>query len=80
MSELKEPVIIIAFDRAELAQRRADELPGLVEMILNYKRGHGDPEEVCEAYKPSLFAVLGAWWDEHFTCTKTMTEAGRLPP
>jgi hypothetical protein len=80
MSELKEPIITIVFSRAELAEWRAAEVPALVEVILNHKRAHGDPEEVCEAYRPSLTAALGAWWDEHFTCTETMTEAGRLPP
>jgi hypothetical protein len=72
---LKKPIVIIAFNRAELAERRAAEVPGLVEMVLNYKRAHGDPEEVCNAYRPSLTTTLGAWWDEHFTCTETMTEA-----
>ena len=73
---LKKPIVIIAFNRAELAEWRAAEIPGLVEMVLNYKRAHGDPEQVCDAYRPSLAAALGAWWDEHFTCTEIMTEAG----
>ena len=77
---LKKPIVIIAFNRAELAERRAADIPGLVETILNYKQAHGDPEEVCDAYRPSLTATLAAWWDEHFTCTETMTEAGKLPP
>lgn len=47
---LKKPIVIIAFNRAERAERRAAEIPGLVETILNYKQAHGDPEEVCEAY------------------------------
>jgi hypothetical protein len=80
MTELKEPILVIAFDRAELAEWRAAEVPALVERILDYKRGQGHPIKVCEAYRPSLTAALGAWWDEHFTCTEIMQEAGRLPP
>jgi len=80
IERLKEPVVIIAFDQNELASWRAAELPALVETVLNYKRAHGYPESVCDAYRPSLQAALGAWWDEHFTCTKTMTEVGQLPP
>jgi hypothetical protein len=77
---LKAPIVIIAFDPNELANRRAAELPALVETILNYKRAHGDPEIVCDAYRPTLLAALGTWWDQHFTCTAAMTEAGKLPP
>jgi hypothetical protein len=71
---LKEPIIIVAFSRTELAARRAEELPGLVAVVLNRLRAHGDPEEVCKAYEPSLTAALGAWWDEHFTCTEAQQE------
>ena len=78
--KLKEPIVIIAFDQNELANWREAELPALVETILNYKRAHGDPEIVCDAYRPSLQAALGAWWDQQFTCTAAMTEAGKLPP
>jgi hypothetical protein len=77
---LKKPVVILAFDRDELATWRAAELPALVETILNYKRAHGYPESICDAYRPGLMTALGAWWDEHFTCTEAMTEAGQLPP
>lgn len=79
-TRLKEPIVIITFDQNELAGWRAAELPALVETVLDYKRAHGYPESVCDAYRPSLQAALGTWWDEHFTCTKTMTEAGKLPP
>ena len=77
---VKEPVVIIAFNRDELADWRAAELPALVETILDYKRAHGYPESVCDAYRPGLTAALGTWWDEHYTCTTAMTEAGKLPP
>ena len=77
---LKEPIVIIAFDQNELADWRSAELPALVEQILNYKRAHGDPEIVCDAYRPTLLAALGTWWDQHFTCTAAMTEAGKPPP
>jgi hypothetical protein len=77
---LKEPIIIIAFDQNELTNWRAAELPALVEQILNYKRAHGDPEIVCDAYRPTLLAALGTWWDQHFTCTAAMTEAGKPSP
>jgi hypothetical protein len=72
--QLKPPIISIAGTRAELAEWRAAELPHLVAVVLNRFRVKGDPEEVCEAYMPSLTAALGAWWDEHFTCGE------ELPP
>jgi hypothetical protein len=72
--EFKEPIITVAVSRADLAARRAEELPGLVAVVLNRLRAHGDPEEVCKAYEPSLTAALGAWWDEHFTCMEAQQE------
>lgn len=71
--DLKEPIIMIALTRAELAARRAADVPNLVAVVLNRMRDHGDPEEVCKAYEPSLTAVLGGWWDEQFTCTEDST-------
>jgi hypothetical protein len=67
---LTAPIITIAINRAELATRRSYDVPNLVAVVLNRMRAHGDPEDVCEAYKPSLTAALGTWWDEHFTCTE----------
>lgn len=72
---LSEPIIIVAFDRAELAERRAENVPGLVASVLDRQRALGTPEAVCKAYEPSLTAALGAWWDEHFTCTEAMDDA-----
>ncbi len=69
---LKPPIITIAFSRTELAGRRAEILPDLVAAVIDRQRAHGDPEEVCAAYEPSLTAALGAWWDEHFTCTEEL--------
>ena len=69
---LREPIITIAFSRAELAGRRAGILPDLVAAVIDRQRAHGDPEEVCAAYEPSLTSALGAWWDEHFTCTEEL--------
>jgi hypothetical protein len=71
--DLKEPIITIASTRAELAARRAADVPNLVAVVLNRMRAHGDPQDVCKAYEPSLTAALGAWWDEHFTCTEDST-------
>ena len=48
------PVITIAFTRAELAEFRRTELTGMVAVLLNRFRGHGDPEEVCKAYEHRL--------------------------
>ena len=72
---LSEPIITIALDRAELAERRAEDVPDLVACVLDRLRALGDPEAVCKAYEPSLTAALGAWWDEHFTCTEAMDDA-----
>jgi hypothetical protein len=69
---LTEPIITIAFSRTELAERRAGIVPDLVAAVIDRQRAHGDPEQVCAAYEPSLTAALGAWWDEHFTCTEEM--------
>ena len=77
---LSEPIITIAFSRTELAERRAENVPDLVAGVLARLRALGDPEEVCQAYEPSLTAALGAWWDEHFTCTETMHDARRVNP
>jgi hypothetical protein len=65
---LKPPIISIAGTRIELAEWRSAVLPRLVAVVTNCFRAQGDPEEVCDAYAPSLTAALGAWWDEHFTC------------
>ncbi len=69
---LSEPIITIAFSRAELADRRAADVPDLVAAVINRMRSLGDPAEVCAAYEPSLRAALGAWWDEHFTCREEL--------
>ena len=71
---LKKPIITIVATRAELAKQRAAELPGLVAVVINRQRAHGDREEVCKAYEPSLTDALGAWWDEHFTCREALRE------
>ena len=70
---LQQPIIVIAGTRAELAARRSTDVPNLVAVVLNRQRAHGDPEEVCKAYEPSLTAALGAWWDQHFTCAEDAT-------
>ena len=77
---LSEPIITIALNRAGLATRRAKDVPALVAVVLDYRRALGDPKEVCEAYEPSLTAALGAWWDEHFTCTEDRREQEPGPP
>lgn len=77
---LKEPIITIAATRAELAKQRAADLPGLVAVIINRQRAHGDPEEVCKAYEPSLTDALGAWWDQHFTCSEALRQDAAPPP
>jgi len=77
---LKEPIITIAYSQADLAERRAGVVAGLVAVALNYMRAHGDPEEVCKAYEPSLTAALGAWWDEHFTSTEALREDAAAQP
>src|SRR5215471_21665993 len=51
---LNQPIITIAFSRADLAERRAQILPDLVAAIIDQQRAHGDPEEVCAAYELSL--------------------------
>jgi hypothetical protein len=71
---LTEPIIVIASKRSQLAEQRAESVPGLVAAVTGYLRGLGDPEEVCKAYEPSLTAALGAWWDEHFTCTEALND------
>jgi hypothetical protein len=70
--KLKPPIISVAGTRAELAKWRNAELPRLVAVVINRFRVQGDPEEVCQAYAPSLTAVLGAWWDEHFVCGEAL--------
>jgi hypothetical protein len=70
---LQQPIITIAATRKELAARRSADVPNLVAVVLNRQRAHGDPEAVCQAYEPSLTAALGAWWDEHFTCSEDAT-------
>lgn len=77
---LSDPIITIAFSRTELAERRAENVPDLVAAVIDRLRALGDPEEVCDAYEPSLTAALGAWWDEHFTCTEVIDERQALPP
>ena len=77
---LSEPIITVAFSRAELAERRARSVAGMVAVLLDYRRALGDPQEVCEAYEPSLTVALGAWWDEHFTCTEARREQEAGPP
>ena len=70
---MSDPTITIAFSQTELAARRAASVPDLVAVVLDRMRALGDPEEVCTAaYEPSLTAALGAWWDEHFTCTEEL--------
>jgi hypothetical protein len=71
---LQPPIITIALSRADLAERRAELVPYLLAGVIDRLRGLGDPEEVCAAYEPSLTAAIGAWWDEHFTCTEVMDE------
>jgi hypothetical protein len=77
---LKEPIITICYSRAELAAQRPAHVAGMVAVVLNWHRAHGDPEEVCKAYEPSLTAALGAWWDEHFTCTEAVQQDASAPP
>ena len=64
------PAIRFAAGRAELAPLRRREVRGMVAVVLNRFRAHGDPEAVCRSYTPSLTAALGAWWDRHFTGTE----------
>lgn len=86
MTQTPPPLLIrIAATRAELARFRHAELTGMVAVLLNRFRGHGDPEHVCKAFEPSLTEALGAWWDQHYTCTEALppsgdTEAPGAPP
>ena len=71
--------MIVARTRAELAKRRAEDVPFLAEGVIDRLRTLGDPAEVCDAYRPSLTAALSAWWDEHFTCSEATPE-GQADP
>lgn len=67
---LKEPIITVTATPEQLTKWRAAEVAGMVTVLLNRFRAHGDPEEVCNAYRPSLAEAIGAWWDEHFTSSE----------
>ena len=67
---LAPPTIRFAAGRAERAQLRRRAVRGMVAVVLNRFRAHGDPEAVCRSYKPSLTTALGAWWDRQFTGTE----------
>ena len=76
IDRLKEPSSAIAGP----AERRAYDVAGMVAAVTNWQLGHGEPEEVCKASRPSLAAALGAWWDEHFTRGEAASEATSQPP
>jgi hypothetical protein len=73
IERLKEP-------GSAIAPGRDDIVAGMVAAITNWQLGHGEPEEICKASQPSLAAVLGAWWDEHFTRGEAASEVTSQPP
>jgi hypothetical protein len=54
---LSEPIITVAFSRAELAEHRARSVAGMVAVLLDYKRALGDPQEP-PAFKPPSRSTL----------------------
>lgn len=73
IERLKEP-------GSAIAPGRDDIVAGMVAAITNWQLGHGEPEEICKACQPSLAAVLGAWWDKHFTRGEAASEVTSQPP
>ncbi|MBV8890877.1 MAG: hypothetical protein JO266_02705 [Acidobacteria bacterium] len=64
VERLTEPSSATALSQDDLAGRRAYNVAGMVAAVMNWQRGHGEPEEICKAVQPSLAAALGAWFDE----------------
>jgi hypothetical protein len=65
--KFSDPAFTVADSPGELAAIRAAYVAGYVNAVFNYERAHGMPERMCVALQPSLFAAMGAWFDQHFT-------------